>query len=78
MKSAHLEYANQTYMEHFKDSMGYAFKSFKGCYYFFIHAFCPDYYVKDGSSEINELHIIIRNKYRELEEANNSIIIDVN
>ena len=67
MKSQHLEYANQTYMEHFKDSTSYAWKSLKASFYFTMHAFFPDCYEKNGSNEINELHIIIRNKYRDLQ-----------
>jgi hypothetical protein len=63
MPSSHLQFANQTYFEHLKDSMKYSWKSFKSCFYFFIHGIIPDVYTDAGSVEIHELDIMIQNKY---------------
>jgi hypothetical protein len=55
-KFNHLEYADQTYGKHFRDSMYYSWMSFKSSLYFLIHAVWPDSYKTDGSSTINKLH----------------------
>jgi hypothetical protein len=60
----HLEFANQTYWEHFCDSMGYCFKSWKSGFYFFCHAIWPDMYITSGSKTIHNLSGIIQDKYK--------------
>ena len=61
--SAHLFFSNQTYIGHFKDSIQYSFRSFRAGVYFLIHAIVPDLCVSNGSEEIHELDIIIKDKY---------------
>jgi len=51
----HLDTVGQTYTEHFSDSMSYSFESFKGSFYFFIHAIYPDVFTTAGSSTILNL-----------------------
>lgn len=59
----HLEFANQTYWQHFKDSMKYSFTSFRASFYFFCHAFWPDIFTQTGSETVHELSSIIYEKY---------------
>lgn len=65
MKFEHLESINQTYYEHFKDSMFYSLKALKASGYFFIHSFFPDICKTNGSNQISELDKIITEKYIE-------------
>ncbi len=61
----HLVYANQSYFEHFHDSITYSWMSCKAAFAFFGHALWPDAFETTGSSIIFELqHKIIR-KYEE-------------
>jgi hypothetical protein len=59
----HLVFANQTYFEHFKDAMYYAWLSYKSSVCFFIHAFWPDILQFDGSHTIFKLRDILIEKY---------------
>lgn len=59
----HLDFANQTYFEHFCDSMKYSIKSTIASFYFFWHAIWPDIYTKSGSNIIHDLSNIIYDKY---------------
>ena len=56
----HLEFAKQTYFQHFFDSISYSFIAFKASFYFFIHALVPDIYQCDGSKTI----FLLNNKLR--------------
>jgi hypothetical protein len=75
MKFSHLEDVNQTYFEHFKDSIKYSFESLKGSLYFFVHAFIPDSYKTNGSEKIKDLHDKIREKYNNMKKTKNNEII---
>jgi len=66
MKFKHLCDNNQTYKDHFKDSMYYSFKSFKCSIYFLCHAFWPDKFKKKGSKNINKLNEEIKKKYMDI------------
>jgi len=59
----HLVFANQTYLEHFKDAIRYSFISLKAAVFFFCHAFWPDIFTKTGSDTIHELSEKIYEKY---------------
>ena len=72
MHFKHLDIANQTYFEHFKDSIEYGLLAIKASYYFFIHALYPDFYTTSGSTEIYNLYFKIVLKYKELEDLNKS------
>jgi hypothetical protein len=63
MNFKHLDENDQTYFEHFKESIYYSYISFKSSMCFLIHAFWPDLYVKSGSSNINKLDKQIKQKY---------------
>lgn len=63
----HLENANQTYFEHFKDSFTYFILSLKASYYFLAHAIYPDIYETSGSSQIYEIYSCILDKYKKIE-----------
>jgi hypothetical protein len=58
----HLEYANQTYLQHFQDSMYYSWISLKACFIFFIHGIFPDTFIDNGSTTISLLNKIIQFK----------------
>jgi hypothetical protein len=60
----HLEFAGQTYLEHFVDAMKYSGKSLKASLCFFIHALIPDIFTQSGSQCIHELSEIIKEKYK--------------
>ncbi len=62
----HLEDVNQTYFEHFKDSIRYSFLCLKTCFYFLIHSIYPDLFIKSGSDQIKILHDEIQRKYKKL------------
>lgn len=64
--SAHLYFSNQTYVEHFKDSIYYSFQAFKAGVYFLVHAVVPDFCVSDGSETIHEIELLVRDKYERL------------
>ena len=59
---SHLHQANQTYFEHFKDSISYSFTSLKCSFYFAIHAFFPDLMQTSGSTTIKELNDLLQKK----------------
>ena len=63
--SSHLSKANQTYFQHFRDSIVYCGMSLQASLFFLIHSFIPDYCETRGSNMINKIHNIIKNKYRE-------------
>ena len=44
-KLEHLEYAKQTYFEHFKDALFYSILSTKAAAYFLIHSIFPNFFV---------------------------------
>jgi hypothetical protein len=60
----HLEFAGQTYSEHFVDAMKYSYKSFKAGLFFFIHALIPDSFTQSGSNCVHELSDTIKDKYK--------------
>ncbi len=60
----HLEFANQSYFEHFKDSIFYCGVSLKSAMYFFCHAVWPDSFQQNGSQTIHNLSYIIYEKYQ--------------
>lgn len=59
----HLIFANQTYWEHFCDSLSYFKSSICASFYFLCHAFFPDICEQSGSKKINELNDKIQVKY---------------
>lgn len=59
----HLAFADQTYYDHFCDSIKYSWRSLRASFYFFCHAIWPDIYIKAGSDSVHELSNIIREKY---------------
>jgi len=61
--SPHLNTVNQTYIQHFQDSMFYSWCSLKSSVYFMIHGFYPDIFEQNGSKTINKLNTIIQKKY---------------
>lgn len=72
----HLAFANQTYWQHFMDSIKYSFISLKASFYFFCHAVWPDIFIKNGSETINALSERIYKKYQKriqeiIEDQNN-------
>jgi hypothetical protein len=60
----HLEFANQSYFEHFKDSMIYCSISLQSAFYFFAHAIWPDSFQQNGSETIHNLSLLIYEKYQ--------------
>ena len=56
---AHLNFAKQTYSQHFKDALFYSLLSAKAAVYFLIHSIFPEYFVSSGSETIETLHEII-------------------
>ena len=70
----HLEFAGQTYFEHFKDAMKYSYKSLKASFYFFVHALIPDVFAQSGSKCVHELSDTIKEKYNiRIAELNNNL-----
>jgi len=69
---SHLEYANQSYFEHFKDSIVYSAKSLKASVFFLIHAFIPNTFQHSGSQTIEELNLILKNKIEEIQKTKTS------
>jgi len=65
----HLEFANQTYYEHFKDSIYYSWCSFKSTWFFLIHAFLPNTFEKNGSDTIKHISDIITKKYNKIQST---------
>lgn len=61
----HLEFANQSYFEHFRDSLFYCGISLKGAFYFFCHGIWPDSFQQNGSETIHDLNNIIYEKYKQ-------------
>ena len=64
LTSAHLEFARQSYMEHFHESMYYCWLSLKSSFFFACHAVIPDIFQKNGSETINYVHCAIQHKYK--------------
>ena len=63
MTESHLEFANQTYFAHAKDSLKYSGSALKASFFFFIHSLFPNRCQKHGSKEITKLYNIIQEKY---------------
>ena len=61
----HLEFANQSYFEHFRDSLFYCGVSLKSAFYFFCHSVWPDSFQQNGSETIHYLSNIIYEKYQQ-------------
>lgn len=69
----HLNFANQSYLEHFRDAISYSGQSIKAGLFFFIHALWPDLFTQSGSQCVHELSETIRLKYnKRMEELNES------
>ena len=66
----HLNIINQSYCSHFCDAMKYCGISLKASFFFFIHAFWPDFFISNGSEAIFRLNDIIVEKYRIFNEQN--------
>lgn len=60
----HLNFAGQTYLQHFRAAMGYSWRSFKASFFFFTHALWPDIFQQTGSREIINLGDELIQKYR--------------
>ena len=58
----HLEFARQSYFEHFKDAMEFYGLSCKASFFFFIHAINPNVFEKSGSDTIYKLSQLIAKK----------------
>ena len=72
----HLDFANQSYLEHFTDSIKYCGRSIKASFFFFIHAFWPDIFTQSGSNCIHNLSETIQYKYnKRVEELHHHIEI---
>lgn len=71
MKSNHLEYAKQTYFKHMNDSMYYSWCSLKASFFFFVHSFIPDVFIKNGSDTIKSINNDIMEKYNNLHKEFN-------
>lgn len=61
---AHLEKINQTYIQHFKDTLVYSSLSLYASCIFFIHGLYPDILVNDGSEIIFNLNSMIQKKLK--------------
>jgi hypothetical protein len=61
----HLQFANQSYFEHFQDSLFYCGISLKSAFYFFCHGIWPDSFQQNGSETIHDLSNIIYEKYQQ-------------
>lgn len=68
MQFKHLIHAKQGYLEHFVDSISYSGKAFKAFWYFTIHAFWPEWYIKNGSDCIKDLNDILQEKLSKIEQ----------
>jgi hypothetical protein len=66
----HLNQVEQTYYQHFQESIGYSFKSLKASFCFLCHAFWPDIFVTSGSSYIVQLNDTIQAKYDAMQQRN--------
>lgn len=73
----HLNKVEQTYYDHFRDSIGYSWRAFKSSLCFFVHAIWPDVFVTSGSDTIMKLHETIRDKYdaMQLRQQNNDFTL---
>ena len=60
----HLNIINQNYISHFYDAMKYCGMAYKASFFFFVHAFWPDFFISNGSETIFKLNDIIVEKYR--------------
>lgn len=58
----HLNTIDQNYGGHWCDAMKYCGMCLKAGFFFFIHAFLPDCFVKNGSTTIFKLNDIIMEK----------------
>jgi hypothetical protein len=66
----HLNQVEQTYSQHFTDSIGYSWKSFKASFCFLCHAVWPDVFITSGSSYIMQLNDTIQAKYDAMRQNN--------
>jgi hypothetical protein len=65
----HLQVANQTYLQHFGDSIKYCGKALMCAVYFLCHAVYPDVCETAGSRGIAALKEDIDNKYKAIETS---------
>lgn len=70
MHFKHLNHANQSYFDHFVDSIRYSGKALKACFFFTVHAFYPDWYISNGSSRIKELNDLLQDKISKISQQN--------
>ena len=56
----HLKEINMSYTTHLKGSMIYSWKALQSSYYFFIHGIYPDVYKYNGSTNTENLSILIK------------------
>lgn len=68
-KSNHLEFAGQTYVQHFRDAIKYSMLSFKASICFLVHALLPNIFQHSGSDIIVGLNDEILQKYADRIEA---------
>jgi hypothetical protein len=73
----HLNVINQSYGSHFCDAMKYCGMAFKASFFFFVHAFWPDFFISNGSETIFGLNEIIVEKYRVFNEQSNIDISEI-
>lgn len=70
----HLEFADQGYFEHLKDSLYYSASSLKSALFFAIHGFYPDLFQHSGSDNTVKLADTIVEKYSNiLNNTNNQL-----
>ncbi len=60
----HLQDVNQTYFEHFRDTLCYSYLSLRACIFFLIHGIYPDIFIKSGSTTIHNINEKIIKKYK--------------
>lgn len=60
----HLNTIDQNYGAHWCDAMKYCGMCLKAGFFFFVHAFLPDFFVSNGSKTVFKLNDIIMEKLR--------------
>ena len=73
MTFKHLEYAKQSYIEHFKDSIKYVKFSLQAVFYFTVHSIYPDLFEHQGSDVIKKLNDILQEKINKIQKLNDTI-----
>ena len=69
MKFKHLQYANQSYLEHLRDSLKFVGMSLQAAFYFTVHSVYPDLFERHGSQVIKKLNDILQAKIENLENV---------